>query len=71
MSIIDEYIDGTTRGWSEEGAAEEFAGIRSTYNFIQNRLILEPGRARKSSNYKAVRKALGDKDIKNIAYGEH
>ena len=66
MAIIDEYIDGTTRGWPEEGAAEEFAAIRDAHNFVQNRLILEPGRARKSSNYKAVRKALGDKDIKNI-----
>lgn len=65
-NIIDEYIDGSVRGWHEEGFQEAFAEIQNAYNFIQPRLILEPARARKSCNYKAIRKVLDGKDIKNI-----
>lgn len=67
-NIIDEYIDGSVRGWPGLEVAEaEFPLVVGTANFVPATLQLLPTQERKSVNYKVIRKFLGGKDMVNIA----
>jgi hypothetical protein len=68
MNMIEQYLDGSLKGWpGQEQAEAEYAQIKSTANFLENvAMSLPAGAPRYSSNYLTYRK-LFNKDLVNIA----